>query len=207
MRHILVSLGLGACALLAAAPAAAQEAGQYDYIEARYTLLGDRTNGASDDVTGLGVESAKSLNDLAFVRVAADLHDVDDASDSAIDLFSIGPAVRAPLNTDIPVDLWAGLNYERASVGGRAATGFGLDIGVTAMFNQRLRGGFALKSATTEAGNDDVDYELWELEIAYAVNDRVDVVGALVNGEFDSEGPGGDFDFDNLLRVGVRMPF
>lgn len=207
MRHILLLLGLGA--MLAAAPVAAQEAGQYDFLEARYTLLGDRTNGDSEDVTGVGLEGAKTLNDLLFVRMATDLHDVDNGpnGDDAIDLFSIGPGVRVPLNTAIPVDLWGAFNYERLSSGGNAATGFGVDVGVTVMFNQQLRGAFALKSATTEAGNNDIDYELWELELAYAVNDRLDLVGSLVNGEFDREGPGGDFDFDNLVRVGVRMPF
>lgn len=207
MRHILLSLGLGACAALAGAPAMAQEAGQYDYLGARYTLLGDRTNGNDEDVTGLGLEGAKSLNDLFFVRIASDLYDVDGGpnGDSPVDLFSIGPGVRVPLNMAMPVDLWGGFNYERMATG-RVATGFGLDAGVTAMFNPDLRGSFSLKSASTEAGSDDIDYELWELELAFSVNNRLDVVGSLVNGEFDREGQG-DFDFDNLLRIGVRMPF
>lgn len=209
MRHILLALGLGTCAALAATPAAAQEAGQYDYLGARYTLLGDATNGASEDVTGLGLEGAKSLDDMFFVRIAADLYDVDDGAngDAAVDLFSIGPGIRVPLNTDMPVDLWAAFNYERLSTAGRAATGFGLDIGVTVMFNRELRGGFSLKSASTEAGGNDVDYDLWDLELAYAINDRLDLIGSLVNGEFERQGPGGDFDFDNLIRIGVRMPF
>lgn len=208
MRHILLALGLGAGAALVAVPAVAQEAGKYDYLEARYTLLGDRNNGGSEGVTGLGLEGAKSLNDLFFVRIATDLHDVDDgaAGDQAVDLFSIGPGIRVPLNIDIPVDLWAAFNYERLSTG-RAATGFGVDVGVTVKFNDELRGGFSLKSASTEAGGNDVDYDLWELEIAYAVNNRLDVVGSLVNAEFERQGPGGDFEFDNLIRIGVRMPF
>lgn len=209
MRYIILSLGLGACAALAGAPAMAQEAGQYDYLGARYTLLGDVTNGGSEDVTGLGLEGTKSLNDLFFVRIASDLHDVDGGTggDAAIDLFSIGPGVRVPLNMAMPVDLWGAFNYERLSHGGSAYTGFGLDAGVTAMLNPDMRAGFSLKSASTEAGSTDFDYDVWELELAFAVNNRLDVVGSLVNGEFDREGPAGDFEFDNLIRIGVRMPF
>lgn len=207
MRRILLSLALAACAALVAAPATAQEAGVYDYAEARVTLLGDRTNGDSDDVNGLGLEGSTSFGDLVFARAAVELLDVDEpGADDAVDLFSVGPGVRIPLTTDLPVDLWAALNYERVSTG-RVATGFGLDVGVTVLFNERLRGGFMVKSTDTDAGGDDVDYELWELEVGYTLDNGLELVGSLVNADFDVEGRRGDFDLDDLIRIGVRMPF
>jgi len=196
---------------LAATSAQAADAGPYDYLAARYTLLGDYSRGNSDgDVTGLGLEGSKSINDTAFLHITSDMYDVDidgSSSDAAIDLFSVGPGVHVPLNTgSTPVDLWGAVNYQRLGVLGAASSGLGLDIGVRARFSNRLEGSFTFTTASTESGNRDIDLDRWVLGVAWAASPQFDVTGSLVNADFGIQNAQ-DIELDNLIRVGVRFPF
>jgi len=200
-----------AATAVTAIPAQAADVGNHDYLEARYTLLGKVDYGSTDgDASGLGLEASRSLNDMMFVRLNADMYDVDingQSTNAALDMFSAGPGIRVPLNTSIPVELWGEFNYERLSVGGAAATGFGVDLGVRGQFSNRFTAGFALKSANTEAGSRNYDYTTYELQAAYEINPRLDLTGSLVNGTIDRSGNASNIDLNNLVRIGLRMPF
>ena len=209
MRSISTLAGVVALGLAGpAGTALAADAATYDYLEARYTLLGEVSGGGGDqDVTGLGLEGSRTLSDQIFVRIVSDMYNVDASgnADAALDFFSVGPGIHVDLNTPGTTTLWGQLNYERVSTGGRAGTGFGVDIGIRAQVADRFEAGFTLKSADTEAGSTDIEYDTWELEGAYAVNRQLDVTASLVNGDIDVDSS--SRDLDNLVRIGVRMPF
>ena len=204
MRIHSIIAGATALGLMAVPAAGVADAANYDYLQARYTLLGEI---GDDDAMGLGLEASKSFNENFFVSIRSDMYDVDGAgaADFPVDTFSVGPGIRADLNTPGTTTVWGQLNYERLTFGG-VATGFGFDAGVRFQVTDRIDGAFTIKSADTEAGNTDIAYDTWELEGAYALNNRIDLTVSLVNGEIDPDGAG-DADIDNLVRVGVRMPF
>ncbi|MDZ7748423.1 MAG: hypothetical protein U5K43_05925 [Halofilum sp. (in: g-proteobacteria)] len=158
--------------------------------------------GREPDVTGLGLEGSRSFNDQIFLRIVSDMYNLDGpggGSDAALDMFSVGPGIRVPLNTPGTATLWGTFNYERASVGGSAATGFGFDVGLRMQLTDVIEGGFTVKSAATESGNTDVDYDTWELEGAYSLNRQVDITASLLNGEV--ERGNATTDLENLVRI------
>lgn len=201
-----VALGLAG----AAGPALGADAATYDYLEARYTVFGDADTGPGSDadVTGLGLEGQRTFGEQLFVRMVSDMYNLDTSGsgETALDMFSVGPGIRVPLNTPGTATLWGTFNYERASVGSTAATGFGFDVGLRMQLTDRIEGGVTIKSAATDSGNVDVDYETWELEGAYSITRDIDITASLLNGEVEPS-PGSDTDLENLIRVGVRLPF
>ena len=210
MRWMQLTAGAIALGLAGTAgPALGADAATFDYLEARYTVLGELdTRNRDADMVGLGLEGSRAFSEYVFVRLVSDMYDVErnNGPDAPLDVFSVGPGVRVPLNAPGTVMLWGQLNYERISLTGNVGTGFGLDAGVRVQLTEQIDAGFTLKSASTEADSVDIDYETWEFEGAWSINERIDLTASLVNGEVDVD-PGTDRDLENLVRLGVRLPF
>jgi hypothetical protein len=191
-----------------AGPALAADAANYDYLAARYTLLGEVSgNGGDEDVTGLSLEGSRSISEDFYVRIVSDMYNVDTSgsADSALDFFSVGPGIQVDLNTPGTTTLFGQLNYERVSAFGAVGTGFGIDVGVRMQLDDRIEAGVTVSSTSTESGSTDIDYDTWEIEGVYALNRQVDVTASLVNGDIDIDST--SLDLENLVRIGVRMPF
>jgi len=210
MRRIILAI-FALPAFVGAGSAQAMDIANHDYLAARYALRGKADYGnPHGDVTGLGLEASRALGDQVFLRLNSDLYDVDldgPGSRTALDRFTVGPGIGIPLNTRMPVELWGELDYARLSVGGTAADGFGAHVGLRAQFAERFSGGVTLQTANTDAGRRDFDYEAYTLDLAYQINPRVDLTVSLVNGTIKRNGNASDIDLDNVLQLGVRLPF
>lgn len=199
MRHALISTA--AAVVTAAGAATPALASSYDYLETRYTFHGDADGG---DVTGFGVEASRSFDELLFARLSADMYDLDASGDAdvPVDLFSIGPGIRYPLTGGRrTVDLWGQLNYQRVAAGGSSSTALGVDAGLQMQLTDEIDG----RLTGTWVDDNDVDMDLIEVKVNYALNRDFDLTGSIINGEVGVDGS--TADLENLLRIGVRFRF
>ena len=213
LLHLVKARLAGGCAaLLLFAPlqGLAAERPSWDYLSLGLVLTGDIEQGAfSKDLKGYRLEAVKSPGGVPFFRAVANAYHVDDSGldiDLSTHQFGVGARYHVPAGP-VPVDLWASLNYERVDIAGMLATGPGLDLGARARLTPELDMGLIVKVyGDLEVHNIDFDYTGYELNAAYAVLPRASVLLSWSNSKLEPD-VGGEFEYKNIVSLGVRMDF
>jgi hypothetical protein len=186
--------------LLTATPVAAQPL-SWDYTAFSLLAAGKVENGGSERLDkGFRLDVAQPFQDNFFFRGKTELQSFDDVG---LDTTQIGAGAFLDLEgIQFPVQIYAGLNYERLNLVG-VSDGFGIDLGARAEFVPNFEGGIAYKTANL-SGAQSIDYRALELSVVYTGADGFDVIGTLNNADFDNDD---DFNLENIVGIGVRIPF
>lgn len=192
-----------ACAgalLVAANPVAAQPL-SWDYTSISFLFAGKIENGSSESIDeGFRLDVAQPFMDNFFVRGKTELQSFDDGG---WDTAQIGAGAFLDLEgLMFPVQIYAGLNYERLNFGG-VSNGLGIDLGARAEFIPNFEAGIAYKTANL-SGAESIDHTAWELSGAYTGAEGFDVIATINNANFDNDD---DIDLKNIVGVGIRIPF
>lgn len=200
-RNITKSLTPAIALLIASSPAYAQPL-TWDYASMSLLVLGEFDNGTSENLDkGFRFDAARTLNELVFLRAKVDTHDFDDAG---IDTLQWGGGVRFDLEAaPVPLQLWAGLNFERLNIAGGVSDGIGIDLGARAAVARDLEAGFTYKTANLTGANS-IEYDAIELSVAYTGLRDFDVIGTINNAGLDDDIEG---DLEHIAGVGIRVPF
>ena len=184
---------------LASAPTQAEPLG-WDYASGSLLFLGKIDNGDSENIDkGFRLDYAQSFNEHFFFRAKTELQEFDEVG---ADTAQVGVGGRLDLQTTIPVQLWGSFNYERLSIGG-VSDGFGADIGIRSEVAPDFELGLTLKTANLSGANS-LDHDAIELSGAYTGLADFDIIATVNNASFDDDL---EFDFDNIVGVGVRLNF
>lgn len=174
----------------------------WNYGSMSVLFLGEADNGNSENIDkGFRLDAARSINQYVFLRTRAETHDFDDVG---VDMLQWGGGARFDVDgAMIPLQLWGGVNFERANVGGAVSDGIGIDLGVRAEIAPDFEGGVTYKTANLSGANS-LEYDALELSAAYTGTRGFDVIATLNNARFDDDI---ELDLDHIIGVGVRIPF
>lgn len=200
-RSILKRAAPAAIGLLAISPVHAQEPLSWDYASMSLLFAGKLDNGSSETIDkGFRLDVARSFQEHFFFRGKAELQEFDERG---LDTAQVGAGAKLDLDgLQVPVQIFAGLNYERLNFGG-VSDGIGIDLGVRSEVAPDFEAGLTYKTANL-SGAESIDHEAFELSLAYTGPQDFDVIGTLNNASLDNDE---DADLEHIVGIGIRFPF
>jgi len=181
----------------------------WNSMSASWVVSGDLESGSiSYDLEGFQFSGTKSLDDMFFVRAAANNIGVK-VSGTVTDVSTQQIGVGARYGVVPGVDLWGAINYDRMNFAGIVGTGLGLDVGARWQAMQELELGLTYKYSKN-LDFDVADGELtgYELNAVYDVSPKIGVMLTFSKYSVDIKAPvGASFDYKNVIGLGVRLAY